>query len=350
MSEASHDESKWWTWVLRTGTESDPDKKLAIFEQALQRLPNSPELHGGYADFLADRWPDDDRAEAMYERALELQPDDAGFIRNYADFLAAHQQDYDRAEAMYRRALELEPDDAGFIGNYGNFLAEKKQDYDRAEAMYERALELQPDDALIIRNYAYFLAALRRDYDRAEAMYERALELDPDDALIPGNYAEFLAAQRQDYDRAETMYERALELNPDDANVNVNLGYLLLVNGRREALEQVVGCIRKAVQLSHCMPSQTLAEALFYDCLRFELAANSVGKSVGRLKALFEEGYERGIWDFSAFFDRHLSELPEERRDFYVALGAAVLDVAKVIELEKFTLWDKIESIDPYTI
>ena len=87
ISAASHDDSKWWTWELRARAENDPDKRDAIYREAVSHLPNRPELAGNYAIFLKNQRKDYDAAEAMYKKALELDPNDADYTANFASLL-----------------------------------------------------------------------------------------------------------------------------------------------------------------------------------------------------------------------------------------------------------------------
>ncbi|MCK9388501.1 MAG: tetratricopeptide repeat protein [Sulfuritalea sp.] len=385
ISEVSQDLSKWWTWELRARSESDPDKRDAIYQQAIEALPTSAELVGNYASFLATQRKDYDAAEAMYKKALELDPNRAIVTGNYANFLADQRKDYDAAEAMYKKALELDPNHANNTGNYALFLAEQRKDGDAAEAMYKKALEVDPSDANHTGNYALFLKNQRKDYDAAEAMYKKALELDPNHVINTGNYAiflaiqrkdddaaeamykkaleldpsaayytggyaNFLAIQRKDDDAAEAMYKKALELDPNDANNTGNYASFLLSKGPESDRKEAKALVRRTVDLSVGSPSQTLAEALLYDCLISELTTGAVGASLGRLKALFRLGFERLTWDFSALFQAVLPNIAADRRDLYRALGDAILDVDKVVVLDGFPLWRQSNPNDPFTL
>ncbi len=350
ISAASHDPSKWWSWVLRARAEDDYDKREAIYREALIKLPESAELTGNYASFLNRQRKDYDAAEAMYKKALELDPSNAANTGNYATFLVDQRKDYDAAEAMYEKALELDPSNAAHTGNYASFLVDQRKDYDAAEAMYKKALELDPSNAANTGNYATFLVDQRKDYDAAEAMYKKALELDPSHAANTGNYATFLVDQRKDYDTAEAMYKKALELDPSHANITANYASLLLNRGGGDAVEKAHELVVRAVALSYGQPSQALAEALFYDCLICELTSSAVSKSVGRLKALFLQDFERGSWDFSALLDAVLPKVALERRAFYRTLGDAILDANKIAVLDAFPLWVQAELNDPFTL
>lgn len=387
ISEAgsTEDESKWWQWALRAKLENNPAKKKAVYEKGIKKLPNSAELHGNYANFLANQSSDYNTAEAMYKKALKLDPSNANCTGNYAVFLSNQLRDYDAAEAMYKRALELDPNNANYTGNYAIFLADKRNDHDAAEtmykraleldpnhprntgnyatflsnqcsnsdttdAMYKRALELAPNNADYIGNYATFLADQRGDYDAAEAMYKRAIKLVPNHAPNISNYASFLANQRGDYDAAETMYKRAIEINPNEINSLANYASLLLSRGKPEDILQAKTIVQKAVELSKQTPSQTLAELLLYHCLLEELSSAVVSSSVGRLKKLLELGYNRGSWDFSKLLNTCLPKIASERHNFYQALASAILDSNKVTALDHFPWWRDASESDPFTL
>ncbi|ELI6423567.1 tetratricopeptide repeat protein [Aeromonas veronii] len=249
ISEAGNteDESKWWQWELRAKLAVDPTNKKAIYEKGIQKLQKSSELHGNYANFLADQCKDYDTAETMYKRAIELDPNNAHNYGNYATLLVEQRGDYDTAETMYKRALELDPSNADHIGNYANFLADQRESHDLAETMYKRALELNPHHANNTGNYANFLADQREDYDTAEVMYKKSLELAPNSSNHIGNYAHFLATQRGDYDAAEAMYKRALELAPHDANNTGN--YASFLADQRGDYDAAEAMYKRALEL-----------------------------------------------------------------------------------------------------
>ncbi|HNO08098.1 MAG TPA: tetratricopeptide repeat protein, partial [Methanoregulaceae archaeon] len=86
-------------------------------------------------------------------------PQSAELAGNFANFLADQRHDYDEAERYYRKALELDPSHAAHTGNFANFLASQRHDYDKAEHYYRKALELGPNDP-------YALVASHHDLNR----------------------------------------------------------------------------------------------------------------------------------------------------------------------------------------
>lgn len=385
VSKANQDWGKWWTWELSAQAEEDLNKRDEIYRQALKQLPKSAELTSNYAIFLQRQRKDYDAAEAMYKRALELDQNNANRTSNYAIFLDNQRKDYDAAEVMYKRALELDPNNATVTGNYAFFLANRRNDYDTAESMFKRSLGLDPNHAHHTGNYANFLKNQRKNYDAAEVMYKRAMELDPSNAHHAGSYALFLENQRKDYDAAEAMYKRALvqdmkyadvvgayanflairrndndaaeamytravELAPTDVNHAANFASFVLTKEGKAGTDRARKVIRRVIESAAGEPSQALGEALLYDCLISELDSGTVGQSVGRLKELLRLGYDRGNWDFSPVFDTCLPDIAAERRDFYRALGEAILDAEKVAELDRFQVWQQTQPADPFSL
>lgn len=91
----------WWSWQLKINAETDPDKCQLLYEEAIKKLPNSPELNGNYAVFLDGTRKNYDSAEKFYKKALELSPKDETIAGNYAMFF----KDYQKRLQQSRSAL-----------------------------------------------------------------------------------------------------------------------------------------------------------------------------------------------------------------------------------------------------
>ena len=345
--------SDWWSWLLRARAEADPDRREAVYREALINLPNNTEILGSYALFLADERKDLDAAEAMYKKALELEPASASNAGSYARFLADGRKDLDAAEAMFKKALELDPSDAFQTGNYANFLADERKDLDAAEAMFKKALELDPSDAFHTGNYAIFLAQERKDFDAAEALFKKALELDPSDASQTGNYALFLDRERKNFDAAETMFKKALELDPSIAAHTAN--YAIFLAQERKDFDAAEAMFKKALELDPSAASITCnyanflanerkdfdaAEAMFKKALELDPSAASitgnyanflaeVRKDLDAAEAMFKRALE--LDPFDAFHTGNYALfLALERKDF----DAAETMFKKALELD----------------
>jgi Tfp pilus assembly protein PilF len=166
--------------------------KDRIYKEALNKLPNSPELNGNYALFLHHVLKNYDEAEKYYKRALELDPNEATCNVNYALFLTYILKKYDEAEKYYKRAIELDPNSATKKGKYAVFLKNIRKNYEASEKYYKEALELDPNHVDNNSSYALFLYNVRKDYAEAEKHFKRACEADMHDANNNANYAGFL--------------------------------------------------------------------------------------------------------------------------------------------------------------
>jgi len=69
--------TSWWAWELKASQEPDPTKREKIYRDAEKKYPNSADLLGNFAAFMADDRKDDAEAERLYRRALELDPNRA---------------------------------------------------------------------------------------------------------------------------------------------------------------------------------------------------------------------------------------------------------------------------------
>ena len=163
----------WWAWQLRANREPDPARREAIYREGVQRLPNSPELTGNFANFMWQARKESDEAEHLYRRAIELEPDSAHNVGNFARFMLEVRKEYDEAERLFRRAMELGPDDANNTSSFANFMFWARKEYDEAARLYRRAIELGPDDANYVGNFTGFLVSRGR-IQEAKKMSDRA--------------------------------------------------------------------------------------------------------------------------------------------------------------------------------
>ena len=307
MQSATEQPQDWWGWELKARAEADPAKRELIYHDGLQHFEQSAELTG-----------------------------------NFANFMRVIRKDHDEAERLYRRALELDPNHTNITGNFANFMTVIRKDHNEAERLYRRALELDPNDANITGNFASFMTAIRKDHDEAERLYRRALELDPNDANITGNFASFMTAIRKDHDEAERLYRRALELDPNDANITANFAGFLLGCGRwNEAREYA----NTAANIEQTKESQTFAEIEFYRALLAVQHSQSPDTYLKSLKSLLCSDFVRNSWSFDAHLAAVAAYLDHDQRIFYRKLADAILDDAKLADLELLPEWQAIKAL-----
>lgn len=328
----------------------DYDAAEKLFKKALEIDPSHVASVNSYAIFLRNQRYDYDAAETMHKRALELDPSHAGVVGNYALFLENHRPDINAAEAMYKKALELNPNIPGLNVAYANFLATKRNDYGAAETLFKKTLELDPTDAQARYAYANFLATSLQDYKSAETFFRKSLELDPENGSIHGIYAAFLANKRNDYDAAIAMYEKGLELDPSNLNIIANFASALLTRGTDTDLQSVASLVKKVIIESRMRVSQAVAEGLLYGALAQEIMPElKLDDMLARLKGALLTGYPRGSWDFSLMFSAILPRVTPERRDLFIALGKAILNIEDLPPLDLIESWRAILAIDPFS-
>ena len=100
---------------------------------------------------------------------------------------------------------------------------------EEAEAAY-RAIVAQADHLASLHNLGVILERTGRA-EEAEAVYRRAAQAAPNDALAVSTLAGHYRIMR-DYAAAEPVYRRWLELKPGDDDAAVELGMVLLAQGR----------------------------------------------------------------------------------------------------------------------
>ncbi|NCQ30379.1 MAG: tetratricopeptide repeat protein, partial [Armatimonadetes bacterium] len=176
----------------------------------------------------------------------------------------------------------------------------------------------------------------------AERLFRRALELDPGNARHTGNLAAFIADIRKNHDEGERLYRRALELDPEHAANTSNFAELLLVRGRFDECKQV---LRRAWSLARDDEGLVPGAVLLYWCLVTRAEDRDDAPGLGRLKALLQAGFVRLTWSFADVLAAVEPRLSADDKRLYSALAEAILDDAKVCELDQFGRWTEIEPI-----
>jgi Tfp pilus assembly protein PilF len=367
----------WWHWQNRINATTDLDEKEKLFNQGLEATSNAVPLLGNYAIFLKNQRKDDVRAEEYflkaltaepnrastlgnyasflesrrknnaqaeeyYLKALAAEPTNASILGNYASFLQVHRKDDARAEEYYLKALAAEPNHANNLCNYANLLQTQRNDYARAEEYYLKALAAEPNNATILGNYANLLQTQRKDGGRAEEYYLKALAAEPNNATVLSNYAIFLKNQRKDDARAEEHYLKALAVEPNHIN---NLGnYMQLLIGR-EKFSVAAQLANRVWPLVLGQTNMGIGEIVFSRWLLSAVSGRDGRAALGRLKTLLQAGYYRAPWNFDAMLAACIPKLTEEQGKLANKLAAAILDEAKVAELETEPSWQLVQAI-----
>lgn len=109
LADSLKNEDDWWTWEMCARGEKDPDKRDAIYREALKVLPRSIEHLFNYSVFMKNVYKDYDGAELFYRKALKIDPNNAKINGNYALFLCKVRKDNDGAEILFKKAQEFDP-------------------------------------------------------------------------------------------------------------------------------------------------------------------------------------------------------------------------------------------------
>ena len=97
---------------------NQPKMAFELVQQALDRLPNHPELLYDYA-MLAERIDRIDILESSLKKLINLQPDHAHAYNALGYTLADRNERLDEARGLIERALKLSPGDAFIIDSMG---------------------------------------------------------------------------------------------------------------------------------------------------------------------------------------------------------------------------------------
>ncbi len=97
---------------------NQPKIAFELVQQALDRLPNNPELLYDYA-MLAERIDRLDILESSLKKLIDLQPDHAHAYNALGYTLADRNERLDEARGLIERALKLSPGDAFIIDSMG---------------------------------------------------------------------------------------------------------------------------------------------------------------------------------------------------------------------------------------
>ena len=180
-----------------------PDAARAAFAAALKLAPRDFQLHGNFANFLADQG-EVEAALDHYARALAIQP-------------TFH-------DARYNRALLLQK-----LGRHDSALA----DLDRVAAA-------RPGDAKARSARGSVLSDLGKLKDAAAA-YDAALAIDP--RRVTAVVGRARVAMERGEEAAPDFYRRALELRPEDPELHLDLAEALEIEGDPAGVETLASAV-----------------------------------------------------------------------------------------------------------
>jgi Flp pilus assembly protein TadD len=239
-----------------------------LYREALESVPDEPEIMQRLGTVLATRWADDEEGEEAVallqraaERSLPITKATAGVHSNLGNALRRAER-YDEAETVLRSITDAIPKQWEAWHNLGHVYKFQLR-YDEAAAALRRALALAPEFA---PNHAVLgevliklgrlnaaTSAMRRAVDlgyeehdvltmlgvahrqlgeliEAERLFRDALALVPESSGAESNLA-IVLAQTGRFEEARTHHDRAIDLDPDNVNLYANRAYARLTAG-----------------------------------------------------------------------------------------------------------------------
>jgi protein O-GlcNAc transferase len=265
----------WGIALTRQGKQEDA---ISVFNQAIARFPQDPELYENMAAvFLDEKAPE--KALPLLETALMLDPLSVQGHYNHGLSLSLLGEQ-EAAINAYRQALNLNPAHTPSLANLSNLLALQSAHRDEAQALLQRAIALEPSNAAHWVNQG-LLFKEARNWEQAEQALRKALSLE--DTSMPAHNALglVLGAQHR-FAEAFAHLDQAVARFPNEQGTLLcNLGALYwqygLLEKARETLEQalphvlakapllhnlaLVHCDLKAWEAARLCYEQALAEA-----------------------------------------------------------------------------------------
>jgi tetratricopeptide (TPR) repeat protein len=218
------------------------DEAEHVYDRALSRRPDDPDLRRGYAELLSRRG-DPVRAAAQWRTLLQAYPDNDEWRSELGQALGAAGKE-EEAIAEFRKVLRASDSvRATMLFNIGT-MRFRQQRTEEAEAAFRSALKANPGHAKA-RNSLAALLIKKGSVEEGMAELERVLASDPADKNARHNLAAAYLGQRN-FAQAAEQYREALRLDPEDAELHKGLASVLGQADRPdEALEQY----RQAVRL-----------------------------------------------------------------------------------------------------
>jgi len=203
--------------------QQDESAARALVNQALEKLPDSPELwairarlrisNEAYRDAIQDL----ERAIELLRGAEQAHPKTLAI---YIFWLASAQErigDIERAAEGFQECIEILPDFAEAYNYIAYMWAEAGVNLGRAREMAAKALRLEPENGAYIDTMAWIDFREGRYRESLEKL-KRAHRLLPDDPTILDHLGDVYSALDRD-EEAMDSWRKALELDPDNEAV-----------------------------------------------------------------------------------------------------------------------------------
>jgi tetratricopeptide (TPR) repeat protein len=172
-------------YLVERANETDLQKSLEYFRQAIAKDPGYASAWGGLADSyfrlsswgVASRQEAVPRARAAAEKALDLDSSLVGPLVVLASVKAQYDWDWAGAERLFTQAIALNPNDGNAHSVYAGYLAAMGRT-DEAVSEQRRAHEVEPLSPIIAGNVVWKLYLARR-YAEAESENRKLIQWNP---------------------------------------------------------------------------------------------------------------------------------------------------------------------------
>lgn len=162
-----------------------------------------------------------------------------------------------------------------------------------------------------------------------------------------GGYAGYLKIDLKDEKTAEVFYERAIEADPMHSFILGDYGQILIGRG---ATAEGVAKLRLAWQNLYEKKDGTTAEFAYALWLSTMLLGEEEKVWEQGFKFLIVAGFERHTWNFDAMLEQAKKVLKTTDFKYAKALADAFLDESKVLALDAFPRWKKVDALNPELI
>ena len=228
-------------WLEKADRIIDPERRLAILEQAKEFAPKDKRIRLRLLEeYKSLKKPA--KAAALLEEMVQEEEDP----RLLTDLLQAYEDlsNTDGVIAVLKRLLSAEPASVELRFRLAKTL-EKLDRKQEAIRQYEMALEYAKSaDRLAIYKTLGYLYSKVAQQDKAIAVYLKAVEIDKKDANLYYNLAD-LYDKAGDKDKANQFLSEALKLKPEDLESRVALAEDLIAKGSLQEAENHLRLVLK---------------------------------------------------------------------------------------------------------
>jgi tetratricopeptide (TPR) repeat protein len=221
---------------------NEPQLARDVFNNAIERYPNNPNLRLALADFLVST-KDYDGALKAADAVLNADPRTLRAFQVKADIQAAKKDWSAAEETMTNLKAALPEQPVGYYRLGMIYQAEKK--YDQAIAEFEMALKTAPNAIEPLKAIVDILVAQGKA-DKAIIRVNQSLQAHPGNFMAQSLLGAVYSSQNK-YPEAEAAFRKVIQLNQKAAGPYLDLANLYLSHGdvkkATQTLQQGVGAV-----------------------------------------------------------------------------------------------------------